>query len=352
MIKTLLFTPLSILLFLSPLTAQIGGRSTFTFLKQSPSARLTGLNQSQITLKDADIAIGYVNPAMYNPLMHNALSFNQDFRIGSIQNGFAAYGYHSAAIKTTFSGGVQYTNYGKFKQTDEFGNVQGEFKATEYALYVGASREINERLSVGMNLKYVGSQLESYTSNGIAADLAGAYVNPKKQFGATILLRNVGIQLKTYVKNSGNSELLPNDLQIGFSKKLARAPFRFSIAAHDLLRWQLRYDNPSNTDVTLLGEEASTPSRLSLGFDNFFRHIRMGGEIMFGKKENVRLRFGYDHQKRREMAIQNISSLSGFSFGGGICVSKFRIDYGFAKQHIAGGMNHISISTNLSEFKR
>lgn len=345
------FTPLSILLFLNTTTAQIGGLSTFSFVKNSPSARISALGQSQIALKDDDLALGYTNPALLNPLMHKALSLNYESRLGGSSNSFVAGGFHVDRWKTTFSTGLFYNSYGTFKQTDEFGNVQGDFRANEYAFHVGAGRELNERFSVGANLKFIGSQLETYNSYGLAADLSGAYMNPEKQFGTTILLKNVGVQLKNYVPD-GSRETLPYDLQIGFSKKLSRAPFRFSVAAVDLLRWNLRYTNPLDNDVTLLGEQESEPSSFSKGIDNLFRHLRFGGEIALGKKENFRLRAGYNHQVRKEMTLQNIRSTAGFSFGVGVKVAKFRIDYGYAAQHLAGGRNHLTISTNLSALNK
>jgi hypothetical protein len=86
--------------------------------------------------------------------------------------------------------------------------------------------------------------------------------------------------------------------------------------------------------------------------DNLFRHIRFGGEIALGKNENFRARFGYNPQVAKEMGLQNIRSTAGFSFGVGFRVSKFRIDYAYAPQHLAGGRNHLTISTNLSAFNR
>ena len=71
-----------------------------------------------------------------------------------------------------------------------------------------------------------------------------------------------------------------------------------------------------------------------------------------GLDENFRFRVGYSHQVRKEMSVNNIRSMAGFSLGFGFKVSKFRLDYGLGKQHLAGGMNHLSISTNFSEFKK
>ncbi len=350
MIKIGLLIPLSIFTLLTTLSAQNGGRYTFAFLKQSASARTSGLNQSQIALRDDDLSLASVNPSLLNPLMHTGLAFNQNFLLGGIKSGLANYGYHVEKLKTTFQAGVQYISYGDFKQTDEYGNQQGTFRASEYAIFVGAGRQLNERFSVGVNAKFIQSRLESYTSTGIAADLAGAYINSESNFGATIVLKNMGAQLKTYYVEDRQN--LPYDLQIGVSKKLARAPFRFSVVAHDLLLWRLRYDNPIEKEVSLLGEATSTQSAFSLATDEVFRHLNFGGEIMFGKIENFRFRFGYSHQIRKEMSLQNIRSLAGFSFGAGFKVNRFRIDYGLGRQHIAGGMNHLSISTNFGTFKR
>jgi hypothetical protein len=330
-------------------SAQIGGQYTFAFLKQRPSARLTGLNGSQIALRDDDISLAFMNPALLNNTMHQALTFNNDFLLGKISTGYFGYGHAVEKLKMTFQGGIQYINYGSFKQADEFGNVQGQFKAAEYAITLGAGRQINERLSAGINIKYISSQLEAYKSTGIAADLAGAYWNDVKKFGATVVFKNIGAQLSTY---AGQREELPLDVQVGFTKKLQKAPFRVSAVLHDLNRWNLRYDNPLNNEITLLGETPTPPSRLSQELDNFFRHLNVGGELLLGKNENFRFRVGYSHQVRKEMSVNNIRSMAGFSLGFGIKVSKFRLDYGLGKQHLAGGMNHLSISTNFSEFKK
>jgi hypothetical protein len=345
----LLAIPLSIFT-LSEASAQIGGQYTFGFLKQSASARLTGLGKSQIAQKDDDLSIGFTNPSMYNALMHNGLSYNHDFLLGGVGTGYFGYGYHVDKWKTTFQAGIQYISYGTFKQTDELGNIVGAFKAAEYAITLGVGHAINERLSVGMNLKFITSRLEAYKASGIAADLAGAYFNPEKNMGITVIFKNIGTQLATYTPD--RNEDLPLDVQVGFSKKLARAPFRFSIALHDLNRWNLRYDNPFENEISLLGEAPQEPSALSKFSDNLFRHINLGGELVFGKNENLRVRFGYSHQARKELNVNNIRSTAGFSFGVGFKVNRFRVDYGLGRQHVAGSLNHLSISTNFLDFKK
>lgn len=332
-------------------TAQLGGQSTFGFLNLSPSARVSGLGGNLITVVDDDVNLAYANPALLNPLMHQQISFQHNFHLGNIQNGYAAYGHYFDNLKMIFHGGVQYVNYGEFNQTNEMGDVEGTFKASEYAIALGAARPIDERITVGANLKFITSQLETYNSIGFTSDLAAIYSDTASRFNATIVFRNVGSQITSY--RPDNFESLPFDIQVGISKRLRYLPFRFSIIYHHLQEWNIRYSDPNREDEPLFfGEQNSGESRSSIFFDNLLRHFVFNGELLIGKKENFRLRFGYNHFLRKEMKVPNWGSAAGFSFGAGIKINRFRLDYGRTIYHLAGGLNHIGIATNFKEFRK
>ena len=72
----------------------------------------------------------------------------------------------------------------------------------------------------------------------------------------------------------------------------------------------------------------------------------------FGKKENFRLRFAYNHFRKKDLSVRNIRSLAGFSGGFGFKIKRFRFSYGIGIYHLGGSTNHLSISTNLKEFSR
>ncbi len=338
--------------FNSCLIAQVGGDHIYEFLNLSPSARITGLGGTLIAVKDDDVALAYGNPAVLNPEMHQQLSFNYNFHLAGINNGYAAYGHHVQPWDMTFHGGIQFINYGTFDATDEFGQINGTFKASEYAITLGASRQLYEKLSLGANIKVVTSQFETYNSLGLVADLAAFYRDTSGRFSASLVVRNAGAQLTTYRDN--NRESIPLDVQLGVSQRLKHLPFRLSVTYQKLNRWNILYDDPNQVDETLLlGDSAPKErSKLSINVDNFFRHLVFGGEFLFGKKENFRLRFGYSHFQRKELSVANFRSLSGFSFGLGLKISRFRIEYGRRFYHLAGALNHLSISTNLKEFRK
>ena len=215
---------------------------------------------------------------------------------------------------------------------------------------IGAGREIAERLRAGVNLRFITSRLESYNSTGLVADLSLMYQDTAKNFILTFVARNAGRQLSTY--REGNVEPLPFELQAGLSKRLKYLPFQFSIVYRYLDRWNILYDDPNTTETTLIfGDVDTERSDTEIWFDNFARHFVFNGELFIGKKENFRLRFGYSHLTRKELSLEEYRSLAGFTFGAGIKINRFRLDYGRTTFHLGGGVNQLSISTNIKEFR-
>jgi hypothetical protein len=50
------------------------------------------------------------------------------------------------------------------------------------------------------------------------------------------------------------------------------------------------------------------------------------------------------------LSVRNYRSLAGFSGGVGIKINRFRVDFGYASYHLAGGVAHLGIGTNLKDF--
>lgn len=90
--------------------------------------------------------------------------------------------------------------------------------------------------------------------------------------------------------------------------------------------------------------------KLNNTIDNIFRHIIINGEFLLGKNENLRLRAGYNHLRRKELSLSTFRSLAGFSLGFGLKINVFKLDYGVGYHHVAGATNHITISTNMGKF--
>ena len=334
--------------FLPGSFAQItGGQHIFKLLELSPSARMTALGGTQITVKDDDVALAAANPAALNAGMDGRLTLNHNFFLSDIQHGYVAYAHHLPKIGFTIQGGVQYMNYGDIKQADEFGNVTGEVKASESTFTLGAARPLSDRLSLGLNLRFGVSTLDLYQASMLAADAGFLYSDTARLFSAGVVVRNAGVQLATY---NELREDLPFDIQMGISKRLRYLPFRMTIIAHHLHDWDIRYDDPNaaTEDVSLFGEE--TTKKGNAGVDNFFRHFIFNGEFLLGRNEGFRIRVGYNHLRKKELSVNSYRSLAGFSGGLGLKINRFRVDMGYGSYHLAGGVVHFSVGTNLKDF--
>jgi hypothetical protein len=328
--------------------AQItGGQQVFRFLSLSPSARATALGGGIVSVRDDDVALAALNPASLNASMDGRLTLNHNLFLSDIQHGYVAYAQHLPKLGFTVQGAVQYMNYGDIKQADEFGNVTGQVRAGETALTIGAARPLSERLSLGLNLRFGVATLDLYQASVLAADAGLLYQDTARLFSAAIVLRNAGTQLATF---NDLRENLPFDLQIGFSKRLRYLPFRLSVVAHHLHDWDIRYDDPNAEDgnQSLFGEETSEKG--SPFVDNLFRHLIFNGEFLLGRNEGFRIRLGYNHLRKRELSVRDYRSLAGFSGGIGLKINRFRVDVGYAAYHLAGGVVHFGIGTNLKEF--
>lgn len=338
------------LLLLVPVVgiSQESGKYAFTFLEQPISARIVALGGNMAAIYDHDITLGLVNPSLINAGMNN------DFALSYV-NFFAGINYGLAQYSRTFNqlgsflASIQYVNYGKFVYANPDGTRSGTFGAADYALTVGWGRELSPNFSIGATGKLIYSYYETYKAFGIAVDVAGTYRN-EGGWVFSLVASNIGTQLRGYV--SGKTAPLPFDMQLAFSKRLEHVPFRFSVVVDHLEKWNLSYNNPLNPagGIDPITGKPISLSRVSKFGDKLMRHFIFGGEIYLGK--NVVLRAGYNYRRRRELANSQRRGLVGFSWGLGIRVSHFEIDYARSSYQLSNSPNYFTIITSLDEFTR
>lgn len=335
--------------------SQIGGNSTYEFLRIPNAARITALGGSLITVKDPDLSLAYHNPAALNPAMHRRIVLNQSVYMGGITHGYLAYGHNIKDFKLplTVHGGLQYISYGSFQKTDVTGTDMGKTSAAEYAINLGSGLQVSRFLSLGINAKTILSYLGSYNSTGMAFDIATMFSDTAKNISLSLVFKNVGTQFSTYNRD-GNLEPLPFDLQVGFAHKLRYIPLRFSVIVHNIQRWGIVYDDPSRQNQQLLVNNGTPAPKNNAGkiVDDIFRHLIFNMELLFGKKgkpEVFRVAIGYNHMRRGELGISTLNNLSGFSFGCALRIKQFQLDYGFGSYHVAGAAHHFGLSINLNQ---
>jgi hypothetical protein len=339
------------IIFTHTVYGQLGGRDNYRFLQMANSARMTGLGGANISAPTADLSVALYNPALLTDVHHQGLSFNHMFFFTGIQTGYFGYGHHLKKSRWTLHTAFQYVNYGDFKWTDELDTDLGTFGAREFAWTVGAARQVYDRLTVGGNLKLINSNFETYNAFALGLDLGALYHIEESGLSLAVAISNIGGTLSSYTE-TGN-ERMPYDVRLGISKRLEKAPFRFSVTAHNLHRWNLLYDNPENEERNVLFADQPPPENpVGMFVDNFFRHLIFGTEVLIGKQENFKIHVGYNHFRRRELMVRDFKGIAGFSGGVAFNVYKFEVGYGFSAFHLAGSAHHLSIVTNLQRFTR
>ncbi len=328
-------------------SAQVGGTTIYDFLQFPTSARMEGLGGGFQSIKnntDADLSLAVTNPCFLDSSFHKQLSFSNAFYIDKTNIGNLSFAYHFPKIKSTFAYTVQYASYGKFDGRDAAGNSTGTFRAGDFNLQAGVGRHWN-KFYYGVNLKFIISHLESYTSVGFATDVALGYHHPKTNWTASIILRNAGVELKQYVKGESRQRL-PLQLDLSFSKRFKHLPVTLCVTAHDLQVWNLKYPE-EETQTILLG----TTKKKSKGaeiIDNVFRHFAIGAEVQAGKP--VRIRFGYNHARRQELGVGKKKGAAGITAGLGINIKQFALDYSYAQYHRTGSDHQLTFRIKLDEF--
>ena len=111
------------------------------------------------------------------------------------------------------------------------------------------------------------------------------------------------------------------------------------------------YINDPNAVPTIDALTGDTIPVSRAGFlEKFANHFTYQVEILISK--NIELRAGFDYHKRKELALEKRSGVSGFSFGAGLLFNKFRLDYGFVVYSRAGFNNMLTLSSNLSTWRK
>lgn len=313
----------------------LGGQAAFNFLSFPATARLTALGAVNVSETANDIGLAFNNPALLRSFMHWQLNTTVTTMPGSIKAYHAALGIEAPAIETRFGWGLHYLDYGSIPQTDAGGNILGQFRPQDWVMQVMAGRKYLEKWHYGLTLKFIHSNYGGYTASGLAADVGVQYLDTAAGLSVSLLARNMGTQLKSYVP--GNPQDMPFDLQLGVTKRLRNAPFSFSLTTHHLHRLDIRYPDQGT---------ANNSSKFSI--DNLMRHAVLATTVYLGDK--VEITAGYNYLRRKELRIgDGGNGLTGFSIGGVLLLRRFQVQYARSQYLSNKGYNQFGINLALDQ---
>lgn len=321
--------------------AQVGGLNSFESLSLNENARVLSVGGENVSTSDYDVNSILYNPASLNEDMIGGISLNYLPFYADVKK-ISALGVFETEKTGSFGFGIQYLSFGKFEERDINGVPLGEFNSGDIALTLTKSHELGP-ITVGANLKFVSSQIANYNASAVVLDLGGMFKHPKHQLEFGMVIKNLGFVLNDYTDERKSS--VPLNVQLGGSYKPEHMPVRFSITANNLNIKDVQYLDP-NRDIIVQpdGEKTAEEKKFS---EQLFRRLVFGAEFILS--DNFNLRMGYNHQRRKELRIDEKSGGAGFSFGAMVKIKKIEFNYTKIYYHVAGGANVITISLNIND---
>ena len=283
--------------------------SSFHFLNLPFSSHAASLGGENISIIENDLAMAIQNPALLSCVADNTLALNYMHYMEGVNAAGAAFA-KVAGQRATWAAAVQYADYGKMPETDETNTSYGTFTAKDISLSGIYTYDLSDKWSGGVRTNLIYSHYDTYTAFAVGVDLGLNYYDAFTGFSFSVLARNLGGQLKAFEERR---ERLPADLQMGFSKRMAHAPFRLSVTLHGLNRW-------GDGDMATAKFGRKLLNHVVLGLD-------------FLPTKNLYASVGYNFLRASEMEINGSSRWAGFTAGAGIQVKRIRIGAGYAKYH-------------------
>jgi hypothetical protein len=198
------------------------------FLLISPDSRGGSLGDAGVSTSPDANSIHW-NPAKLAFIEKNSgfsLTYSPWLRnlVGDISLSYLT-GYYRINRISTIGASLRYFSLGEINFTDINNQSLGTFKPNEWALDVAYAMQFSQKISFGMSLRYINSNLTSGVADtkpgrSVAADVSGYYQGDKFRLGdydavlrAGINISNIGAKM-SYSDNA-ESDFLPTNLRIG-----------------------------------------------------------------------------------------------------------------------------------------
>jgi len=333
----LVFTLMLLLLLPENTFAQnvdYSGTSAANFLKVGVGARVMAMGDAAIATVDGPTAMYWNIGALSRIKKDVSVSFSTMNWLVGTRNSYVA-GAMNLGEAGTVGADIQYLDYGTIEETtvyDQDGTGRF-FSASDFALGLGYSRQLTDRFSFGIKVKYIREDIANASADAFGIDVGAVFLtsffNNNMRIAAS--LANFGSKMKfkgrdldvTYsVPGSPTGKQIPAELAtIDWEIPLL---FRFGVSNYFV----------DNETWTALAAVDILDSR------DYAVRYNVGGELGFMK--TLYLRGGYKF---------NYDEVS-YTFGVGLDFNKFTnykiaVDYLFLNYGVFGNLNQFSIRIDL-----
>jgi hypothetical protein len=200
------------------------------FLRISPDARAGGMGDLSIAISPDANSPFYNLAKVPFAKKKSAIALNytpwlKDLGLTDVFLASVA-GYYKVDDQSAVSSSIRFFSLGNIQLTDFSGNILNTVRPSEFSFDLGYSRILNEKLSIGVALRYINSRLVTgdvgtgvvyRAGNAVAGDVS-LYHNGMNEDGAGInwglTISNLGSKIG-YTNDSRNKDYLPANLGIG-----------------------------------------------------------------------------------------------------------------------------------------
>jgi hypothetical protein len=299
------------------------GTTAYPFLKIGVGAKSLSMGGAFVGLADDESAV-YYNPAGIIGFQQKAISGSYMNYIADIQSGnltvilpsktAAAEGgawgeeqaLHDANSALAFS--AVYLNYGKIDETNDAGDIIGDFGGSDMAIGATYARKLSPQLSCGGTAKFIYQKIDEFSSNGLAMDAGLLYRLRDGRTNLGFSVSNLGVQLTGL--SPEHKDPLPIILRGGVSHNMRELPLTVSLEGV----------YPTDNDIYgSIGLEIhpNIPIALRAGYSTFGKNYKTDGD-----KDKT----------------------AGFSFGAGFKLAKTAIDYAFLPYADLGSLHRVGLA--------
>jgi hypothetical protein len=339
------------------------------FLLIVPDARTSGLGDAGTTLSPDANSIQYntAKLAFADKPIAAGLSVSPWLRSIGVTDMYISLlsGYYKPTKQDAITVGFTYFNLGSLTFTTETGATVRDFNPQEFAVAAGYSRQLTQKFAVGVNAKWIYSNLTggySGTSQSTrpgqtaAVDISAYYHTDfaiggnEAQYVFAASLNNFGPKIS--YTNATRRDFIPTILRIGNSVTYNLDPFQKITFMVDASKLAVPTPNPANRD-TLTGLPSGTEKNLLNGFFSSFSdapdgfkeelsEIMLGGGAEYWYDNLLALRGGYFNEAK------NKGGRKYFTVGAGVRYQQFGFDVSYLVPSSGGSNNPLANQLRFS----
>ncbi len=204
--------------------------SAVPFLRISPDARSGGMGDVGVaTSPDANSAFWNLAKTPFNTNKGGiAVTYTPWLKDLGLNDVYLAAltGYYKLSDDEAISASLRYFNLGNIQFTDAFGNELNQYRPREFSFDAGYSRKLSEKLSLGVALRYINSNLASGTfgngqvykpANAVAGDISLFHTKTSADgsgFNYGVSITNLGSKI-SYTNDAAQKDYIPANLGLG-----------------------------------------------------------------------------------------------------------------------------------------